>query len=586
MKKQLLLCMLAVLGLMGTSVQVNAAWTLKAATSRTDIVDGDYYTISMYISTSSVYYLAGRTTLQAKRSDDMASYYLGYVQLKPDTVNANWLFQLKKSTVKPNYYTLRWCGVKDPAYVRTRGYGQPSGNYELSFTCNEGVASEFDIQQITQSTDCSTAGFDTYFLDRGYNPNATTCRPLRFASAGNPVYRIYTSKSNASFEGTNDQLKLTHVGTQAEVTAKYGESVAAGNTSSKYLPNGYFRIHSIVKSTASNWDGVTKGTSACYGGYWTYQPDSINYNLTGTKYGNFWGSYKLVDTDPSTLFKVKPNDDNISCTLFNLGQNTYVGLPTKCIEAVANTNDSTSKYVFSKILRDGTVEPATDAYTITFPGSFINVREGWSDLVWCNYQNLDANAAWVLEPVTDTTVTITDMGYASAVFDSSVFIPSGITAYYIEGAPADGKISLTQFTGTTLPAGAYILKGAEGNYDFVNLATTSSITTNKLTGSTTATHTVLATESAYAMVKYDGAAVLRKLDTGVEVPKSKAYLPLAAGSSKEYLQFNFDGPTAIGKVQADNMQKTVYYNLQGQKVLNPQAGTIVIANGKKVYITK
>ena len=67
----------------------------------------------------------------------------------------------------------------------------------------------------------------------------------------------------------------------------------------------------------------------------------------------------------------------------------------------------------------------------------------------------------------------------------------------------------------------------------------------------------------------------------------KAYLNLSALGSREFYGFDFDEPTGIEAVESN--PETVkenareYYNLNGQRVMNPSKG-LYIVNGKKVII--
>lgn len=51
------------------------------------------------------------------------------------------------------------------------------------------------------------------------------------------------------------------------------------------------------------------------------------------------------------------------------------------------------------------------------------------------------------------------------------------------------------------------------------------------------------------------------------------------------LQFNFgDNTTGIDGVEVDNEKDTIYYDLNGRRVLYPTQGVYVTNTGKKVFI--
>ena len=73
------------------------------------------------------------------------------------------------------------------------------------------------------------------------------------------------------------------------------------------------------------------------------------------------------------------------------------------------------------------------------------------------------------------------------------------------------------------------------------------------------------------------------------VPANKAYILItdlgAASQAASLLQFNFGGEaTGIDGVVADDAKETIYYDLNGRRVLYPTQGVYVTNTGKKVFI--
>ena len=93
--------------------------------------------------------------------------------------------------------------------------------------------------------------------------------------------------------------------------------------------------------------------------------------------------------------------------------------------------------------------------------------------------------------------------------------------------------------------------------------------------------------SLYTLGMVDGQLGFYKIKSGIQLKARKAYLAIPAGSEAGYrFDFDFDDtPTGISEVQGAkrNVQDDVYYNLAGQRVVNPTKGVYVV-NGKKVII--
>jgi len=75
----------------------------------------------------------------------------------------------------------------------------------------------------------------------------------------------------------------------------------------------------------------------------------------------------------------------------------------------------------------------------------------------------------------------------------------------------------------------------------------------------------------------------------VYVPANKAYILTtdlnATAQAASLLQFNFGGEaTGIDGVVADDAKETIYYDLNGRRVLYPTQGVYVTNTGKKVFI--
>ena len=151
--------------------------------------------------------------------------------------------------------------------------------------------------------------------------------------------------------------------------------------------------------------------------------------------------------------------------------------------------------------------------------------------------------------------------------------------------PADNGVLIEARQGRTLPADFYYAIGEKDN-------TTYNITHNMMTGVTVKKTVVNSTtaDPLYAMSKSEGLLKLIKPGTSFNFPVHKAYArPQDAFSGAAKVQPVFDEEDNNNVTGIENIENTtttdknVYYNLQGQRVENPQHGVFIL-NGKKVIL--
>jgi len=151
--------------------------------------------------------------------------------------------------------------------------------------------------------------------------------------------------------------------------------------------------------------------------------------------------------------------------------------------------------------------------------------------------------------------------------------------------PADNGVLIEARQGRTLPADFYYAIGEKDN-------TTYTILHNMMTGVTVKKAVVNSTtaDPLYAMSKSEGLLKLIKPGTSFNFPVHKAYArPLDIFSGAAKVQPVFDEEDNNNVTGIENIENTtttdknVYYNLQGQRVENPQHGVFIL-NGKKVIL--
>lgn len=151
--------------------------------------------------------------------------------------------------------------------------------------------------------------------------------------------------------------------------------------------------------------------------------------------------------------------------------------------------------------------------------------------------------------------------------------------------PADNGVLIEARQGSSLPADFYYAIGEKDN-------TTYTILHNMMTGVTVKKTVVNSTtaDPLYAMSKSEGLLKLIKPGTSFNFPVHKAYArPQDTFSGAAKVQPVFDEEDNNNVTGIENIENTtttdknVYYNLQGQRVENPQHGVFIL-NGKKVIL--
>ena len=151
--------------------------------------------------------------------------------------------------------------------------------------------------------------------------------------------------------------------------------------------------------------------------------------------------------------------------------------------------------------------------------------------------------------------------------------------------PADNGVLIEARQGSSLPSDFYYAIGEKDNTPYT-------ITNNMMTG-VTVKKTVINSTTAdplYAMSKSEGLFKLINPGTSFNFPVHKAYArprDIFSGAAKVQPVFDEeDNNNVTGIENIENTtttDKNVYYNLQGQRVENPQHGVFIL-NGKKVIL--
>ena len=184
--------------------------------------------------------------------------------------------------------------------------------------------------------------------------------------------------------------------------------------------------------------------------------------------------------------------------------------------------------------------------------------------------------SWSLEEVTTLPVSVSAAGYATLYAPVALAVAEGVTVYTIS-AVAEGKATLAEVEGTTIPAEtAVILKAAAGTYNFAITEDVAAISGNLL-------------EGVVAPQAWTNEFTLQTSEQGVglfskEVPylaAFKAYLP--ANNAAGVKGILFDTETAVKSIEAAENTEKAIFDLSGRRVEKPVRG-LYIVGGKKVIV--
>lgn len=176
------------------------------------------------------------------------------------------------------------------------------------------------------------------------------------------------------------------------------------------------------------------------------------------------------------------------------------------------------------------------------------------------------------------TVTISSAGYATFGYPVALDL-TGIEAY--TAAVSGDKVVLSSVKGKKIPANTGII--LEGSGDVTISLTTEApddITGNELLVSD---GTVTGDGTIFVLGQNDGKVGFGKLKSGDVLAAGKAYLIVTGSSeSRSFIDID-DNVTGIQQVKGSKSQVESYYNLNGQRVVQPTKG-VYIVNGKKIII--
>ena len=385
----------------------------------------------------------------------------------------------------------------------------------------------------------------------------------------------FFKETNGTGNGTTEYFPLSKkavmiVGTQADVYTYVVKPTVTDDNNNTYevrlwgdyaLNNNTTNIEEVVFKNTLDYVGLdafkkSNGSSTVKRIYFTATVPTKDMSATKWEYINNSGTYTEKEFEPSLKIYVKKSAEN--------AYKTATGWARYAVQ---------TSY---KIPGEVTIQ--------NLWGTF--AREFDADLGIYNRETGKGKvAAFVAQKSAD--VKVADPVHTFGIYKfkvESIDMHGGVSGdeSYV---PADNGVLIEARQGRTLPADFYYAIGEKDN-------TTYTIDHNMMTGVTVKKAVVNSTtaDPLYAMSKSEGLLKLIKPGTSFNFPVHKAYArPQDAFSGAAKAQPVFDEEDNNDVTGIENIENTtttdnnVYYNLQGQRVENPQHG-VFIHNGKKVVL--
>ena len=146
-------------------------------------------------------------------------------------------------------------------------------------------------------------------------------------------------------------------------------------------------------------------------------------------------------------------------------------------------------------------------------------------------------------------------------------------------------VSLSALSNKIIKAGQAVVLNSTTTplvLEYTGSTTSDDYSSNSLLGSDTSVSQD-GVSSYYGFANKTNGLGFYKVGSGVSIPANKAYLIVAAGGARDFYLFDEDA-TGINKVESEKITEGEYYNLAGQRVVQPTKEGCYIMNGKKIII--
>ena len=423
-----------------------------------------------------------------------------------------------------------------------------------------------------------------------------------------PYTEMYTEMINNTYESTKINTDKTYASYVGYISDNQKSIIDAAKQTALQSPSEE-SYNKLVKTIKDNSVGFEEGAY-----YLIENQNTINKKYPSTQHMNCDkdGNYVVADND-RTIHRVTAESPLVArlWKVEKQGNGTYKfrSANTGCVwssyvEAGIDmpiNKDAGGQYSIEGLPWNAKAE-GVDSYNTKFyikiDGHTINAFSGDSGELLKKWDQADdAGGFWSFKKVTEVPVTIGEAKWASVCMPFAVTLPLGVKAYKATACQGN-TMTLTEITGT-IPAGTgFLLTGDAKDY-ILTIATdeqvTADVSDNLLKGATAkrlgfveGETFALGKNGTSAVFKKNGLKDANKNDKGY-VPANKAYILTTdlnlTAQAAAMLQFNFgDNTTGIDGVEVDNEKDTIYYDLNGRRVLYPTQGVYVTNTGKKVFI--
>lgn len=420
--------------------------------------------------------------------------------------------------------------------------------------------------------------------------------------------RSYTEMINNTYESTKINTDKAHASYVGYISDNQKSIIDAAKQTALQSPSEE-SYNKLVKTIKDNSVGFEEGAY-----YLIENQNTINKKYPSTQHMNCDkdGNYVVADND-RTIHRVTAESPLVArlWKVEKQGNGTYKfrSANTGCVWSsyvdagidMPIDKDAGGQYSIEGLPWNAKAEGVASYNTkfyIKIDGHTINAFSGDAGDLLKNWDHADdAGGFWSFKKVTEVPVTIGEAKWASVCMPFAVTLPEGVKAYKATACQND-IMTLTEITGT-IPAGTgFLLTGDAKDY-MLTIATdeqvTADVSGNLLKGAT-AKRLGFGEDETFALGKSGNGAVFKK--NGLKdankgnkgyVPANKAYILTTdlnlTAQAAAMLQFNFgDNTTGIDGVEVDNEKDTIYYDLNGRRVLYPTQGVYVTNTGKKVFI--
>ena len=496
-------------------------------------------------------------------------------------------WDITKSTVSgcTDYYYIRICGTSNVVFSNNGGMNVTHymGIWSGGWNSADG-GSLFKIEEVTFSNDnprfYQLSDVKATMQD---GTNIYGGKSVGLYTGGKEYREAYTAATSLVAVGNTSASDACYETYKNLRAAKEGLSYNVADPTKFY----------VIKSTATN--GYCKGQYVHT--YYELQPSHNSYDHKDLVYHN----YNDIATKALAVFQFETTAIQGEYKMKNL----HTGLYVKSFGKNADHLGSTDEAQVVKIagIADGQV-------TLKIGNADPMHAQDDNDCIVSWGAAVGNASTWTIEEanVEDIChkVSVSSVGYSTLYLNYPVSIPEGVTAYEV-GTIQDNMLMMQEVENTIPARTGVVLKGNAGLYDFVLAETANANRLTAILSGTLYKQTMdKEDDSKYYVLSYIDTtddnvsnpevgfyqAVLGNDSAKFSNAANKAYLQVSETNDEArdaFLAFNFDyddvetdiAETEDGYAEGE---KTVIFDLQGRRVLNPRKPGMYIVNGKKTVI--